>query len=369
MKKSTRTLASLLALLYLTVTLVSCGGGSADPPQEPPEAPPESSAYKVTDLAGREVELSGPPSKALAIAGPSYEKVFLLGQADKLAGAHFYMLDRPWVVATNPNIKSVKAVQSPGEPNVEDLLSLNPDVALFFDYPESLTAMVDAGIKTVVVQQSEGNPTTTDAFIAYQKKEVQVFADVFGGSAKDKASEWNAYFDQKVAYVKDKLKDIPEADRKTALYAYGEEGLGVFSKNSYVSFWLQLAGGRNLADETGQEMDTTVTMEQIIQWDPDFYFAGRMESTEPMTSDPKWADLKAVKDGHVYLCPDGVMYWDYSSEGVLLMEYLAQKMYPEIFTDLDMVKEAQDYYKKFYNYDLSAENAQRLLDHLGPAGV
>jgi iron complex transport system substrate-binding protein len=207
-----------------------------------------------------------------------------------------------------------------------------------------------------------------DEFIAYQKKEVQVFADTFATpDALAKADEWAKYFDEKTAYVRSKVSDIADADRKTALYAYGEDGLGVFSQYSYVSFWLELAGGKNVADETGQEMDTIVTMEQIIAWDPDYYFMGRMESTEPVASDAKWANIKAVKDNNVYLCPDGVMYWDYSSEGVLLMEYLAQKMYPELFADLDMVAETQAYYKQFYGYDLSAENAQRLLDHLPPA--
>jgi iron complex transport system substrate-binding protein len=60
------------------------------------------------------------------------------------------------------------------------------------------------------------------------------------------------------------------------------------------------------------------------------------------------------------------MYWDYSSEGVLLMQYLAQKLYGELFEDLDMVAETQAYYRQFYGYELSTENARNLLDHLPP---
>jgi len=61
------------------------------------------------------------------------------------------------------------------------------------------------------------------------------------------------------------------------------------------------------------------------------------------------------------------MFWDYSSEGVLLMQFLAQKMYPELFGDFDMVAETQRYYKRFYDFDLTTEDARRLLDHLPPA--
>jgi iron complex transport system substrate-binding protein len=219
----------------------------------------------------------------------------------------------------------------------------------------------------VVVQNSSGNPKTVDEFITYQKREIQVFADVFGEEAAAKARDWSGYFDERVAYVRSRVGDIPEADRKTAVYAYGEEGLGVFSLYSYVSFWLELAGGKNAADATGQEMDTVVTMEQMIAWDPDCIFMGRMDSADPVTKNPKWAGMSALKSGQVHLCPDGVMFWDYSSEGVLLMQYLAKKMYPERFRDLDMAAETRAYYKRFYNYDLDLDGAERLLRHQPPA--
>jgi iron complex transport system substrate-binding protein len=320
----------------------------------------------ITDLAGRQVTLTMPVQRAVAIAGPSYEKVFMLGQAGRLAGAHFYMVDRPWVKATNPGISAVTPIRSPGEPNVEALLQLSADCVFFWDYADPLKNMEAARIPVVVVQNATGNPKTVDEFIAYQKREVQVFADALGPEARTKAAAWFDYFDKKVAYVSERSAGIPANQRKTAIYAYGEEGLGLFSQYSYVSFWLELAGGRNIADETGAEMDTEVTMEQIIAWDPDLIFMGRMESADPVLKGRTWAELKAVKNGDVQLCPDGVMYWDYSSEGVLLMLFLAQKLYPDRYTDLDMVAETQAYYRQFYGYELSAENAQRLLSHLPP---
>jgi iron complex transport system substrate-binding protein len=323
-------------------------------------------AAAITDLAGRPLSFAAPVRRAIALAGPSYEKVFMLGQANRLAGAHFYMVGRPWVQATNPAIASVQAIRSPAEPNVEALLNLGTDCVFFWDYAEPLASLENAGIPVVVVQNSTGNPRTVNEFIAYQKKEIQVFADALGEGAQAKARDWFSYFDEKTAYVRTRTAGIPQAERKTAIYAYGEEGLGLFSQYSYVSFWLELAGGSNIADKTGKEMDTEVTMEEIISWNPDVIFMGRMESAEPVLRGRTWAELKAVKNEQVYLCPDGVMYWDYSSEGVLLMLYLAQKMYPQLFTDLDMIAETRDYYRRFYNYDLSAANAGRLLNHLPP---
>jgi iron complex transport system substrate-binding protein len=354
--------------IFSAIVLLSLVLGSAwSRGQKQDQGSPQSAAVSViTDLAGRSVSLAPPVQRAVALAGPSYEKVFMLGQASRLAGAHFYMTGRPWVQATNPAIASIQAIRNPAEPNVEELLNLGTDCVFFWDYAEPLASLENAGIPVVVVQNSSGNPRTLDEFIAYQKREIQVFADALGDGAQAKARDWFSYFDEKIAYVRTRTAAIPRTERKTAIYAYGEEGLGLFSQYSYVSFWLELAGGRNIADETGREMDTEVTMEEIISWDPDVIFMGRMESAEPVLKGRAWSELKALKNAQVYLCPDGVMYWDYSSEGVLLMLYLAQKMYPQLFNDLDMVAETRNYYRRFYNYDLSTANAERLLNHLPP---
>jgi iron complex transport system substrate-binding protein len=360
MKKKTTGILVLTGVLFLlTVSTVQAGGGRQK----------QTGAQRiVTDLAGRQVPLAAAIQRVIAIAGPSYEKTFLLGGKDRLAGAHFYMVDRPWVKETNPLIGKVTPVRSPAEPNVETLLALNADCVFFWDYPEPLQNMTNAGIPVVVVQNASGNPRTVEEFIAYQKREVGVFASALGGDAPARAEKWYAYFDEKTAFVKARTASIPDGQRKTAIYAYGEEGLGLFSEYSYVSYWLALAGGKNLADETRAEMDTVVNLEQIIKWNPDVIFMGRMDGAGAVLDNPAWAGIRAVANKEVYLCPDGVMYWDYSSEGILLMLFLAQKMYPRLFPDLDMVQETQKYYKEFYGYDLSAENADRILNHQGPAG-
>jgi iron complex transport system substrate-binding protein len=326
-----------------------------------------SSSTKITDLAGRSVSLQQPLKAALALAGPSYEKVFLLGQADKLIGGHAFIIDRPWVKETNPDISKLTPISNPAEPNIEALSALNPDAIFFWDYKEPLASMEAAKLPVVVVQQSSGNPKTATEFIAYQKREVDVFANAFGSEALSKAKTWSSYFDEKVKYVSERVSSINDDQRKRVIFAYDESGLGVFSTYSYPSFWIELAGGKNIADETGAEMDTEITMEQMAAWNPDIVFMSRADSTEQVTASEAWAEISAVKNAQVFLCPDGVMYWDYSSEGVLLMQYLAQKMYPELFTDLDMVAELKDYYQRFYGYTLSDANAQRILDHLPPA--
>ncbi len=66
--------------------------------------------------------------------------------------------------------------------------------------------------------------------------------------------------------------------------------------------------------------------------------------------------------------PNGVFYWDGGPESVLLMAFIAQKLYPERFADLDMVAELRDFYRRFYGYPLSEAEARLLLDGRSPDG-
>ena len=56
----------------------------------------------------------------------------------------------------------------------------------------------------------------------------------------------------------------------------------------------------------------------------------------------------------------------YSAEEALQVLWAAQVFHPDLFKDLDMVEKTQAFYKKYYNYDLSKENAQQILQGLPP---
>ena len=124
-----------------------------------------------------------------------------------------------------------------------------------------------------------------------------------------------------------------------------------------------MAGGKLVSQNISQQVPD-VTMEQVISWNPDIIIMGRMNNTQLVMNDPKWKDINAVKNGKVYVNPNGVMYWDYSSEGILLLEYLAKTFYPDKFADLDMKTEVKEYYTKFYHYNLTDDEVNRILNYL-----
>jgi iron complex transport system substrate-binding protein len=319
------------------------------------------------DLAGRELTLPENPRRLVTFVGPTPEKILMLGAADRLVGKNAYAVAGAWALEVYPKFGEMALFKSPMDPNVEELVGLAPDIIYYWSMNEQIERLESAGLKVVVAQLTANNPSTVDEFIAFQKKEVDVIADSIGDETKQRAKLWNDYFDEKVRFVRGRTAALPEGDRKKVYFSCSDDGLECFSKNSYPQFIVELAGGNFVAKDTNEEVNATVSLEGIINWDPDLIIMGRADSTDGIVTDERWGEIAAVKNGNVILPPDGVMFWDYSSECVLLMQFLAKTMYPDIFADLDMVAETKAYYKKFYSYELSDENARNILSHLPPA--
>ena len=76
-----------------------------------------------------------------------------------------------------------------------------------------------------------------------------------------------------------------------------------------------------------------------------------------------FAMLTAVQQGRYYEIPGLPYDWMSSPPSVnrvLGIWWLGNLLYPELY-DYDMVQVAQEYYRLFWHYDLTAEEAERML--------
>jgi iron complex transport system substrate-binding protein len=111
-----------------------------------------------------------------------------------------------------------------------------------------------------------------------------------------------------------------------------------------------------------------VSIEEVLKWNPQVINISRQYSAKLITSDPRLRQIEAVRTGRVHELPEGVFYWDGSTEGVLMMLYLAKELYPERFPDLDLRHEFREYYARFYRYALSDDELDLMLQGKGPDG-
>ena len=64
----------------------------------------------------------------------------------------------------------------------------------------------------------------------------------------------------------------------------------------------------------------------------------------------------------------GTFNWDrYSAEEALQVLWAAQAFHPEQFKDIDLVQETREFYKTYYGYNLTEDEAKRIIAGQGPA--
>jgi iron complex transport system substrate-binding protein len=362
--------AVVLLFVILTAGCTTTSGGAPAPVDQTKQVTDLiQKNTTVVDLSGRTVEVPASVNHVACLVGPSYEKVSMLGESDKMALVSPNAVTMPWAMKVIPNLKNVPVMTSNQDPNLEELMKQKVDVVFFWDYPKPLEKITSSGIPVVVTQltlSGSQRPESIDQFRKTIKDEVRIFGDVLGPEARQHADEYSAYFDQKADRILAVTSKIPDSEKPKVYYVRGPKSLTTHGNYTYTSWWVAMAGGKLVSHEINQQVPD-VTMEQVISWDPDIIIMGRVNNTKLITDDPKWKDISAVKNGKVYLNPNGVMYWDYSSEGILLLEYLAKTFYPDKFTDIDMKAEVKEYYTKFYHYNLTDDEANRIITYMNPA--
>jgi iron complex transport system substrate-binding protein len=348
-------------LMFSMLTLFSAAGCT----KERAAVARQGTGKEVTDMSGRKVMIPENIHKVACLEVLGYEKLFLLGQSDKIAV--MYSTSAPWMEKTNPKVRDIPKFA--GEPNFEELLNKKIDLAFFRYNPDkTLAKLADLGIPGIVSQPLNQNIATAKAFQESTKRMVCLYGDVFGAAARKKAEEWCKYYDEKTRYVTERTSKLPESQRPKVYYLRGPDALTTQGRNTNTLWYGEMAGADMFAKNLGLDGKSSVSMETMIWWNPEYIFVGRQYSTDLVLKDARWRDIKAVKEGKVYPLPEGVFYWDGSSEGVLMMEFIAKKIHPDLFQGLDMAKEIKDYYSRFYNYRLTDDETGKILNGLSPDG-
>jgi iron complex transport system substrate-binding protein len=346
-------LAVLLPVLFLCIRIESLRVTPA----------PVGAVKTVIDMSGHKVVVPEAIHRVAALEVLGYEKMFLLGQSDKLV--LMYATKPPWMERTNPKVKEIPKFLN--VPSAEELLNMKIDLALFRYDPEATRNKLNSiGISGVVTQPAGFVIPDARSFQETTKRTIRMYGELMGSDAKARAEQWCAYYDGKINYVTSRVAGIREEKRPHVYYLRGPSALTTQGKNSNTLWYGEMAGGSMITKNRSFVGKGPVSMEDILEWDPEFVFVGRYYSTDLVLKDKRWRDVRAVKEGKVYQDPEGVFFWDGSSEGVLLMEFMAQKMHPDLFRGLDMKKEIQEYYARFYNYQLTDAEADKILRAQAP---
>lgn len=319
----------------------------------------------LTDQLGRQVTLPDTVNRVVVL---QHQTLNLLVQLD--AGQDVVGVLSSWKKQLGPDfvrfMPELSSLPMPGDltqVNIESLLALRPQVVFVANYaPAAMIQQIqNAGIPVVAIslredaagEKNKMNPTMADEEHAYNeglKQGIRLIGEVV--NREKQADELIRYTFSARQKFNAPVADIPE-DKKVRVYMANPD-LNTYGSGKYTGLMMQHAGAMNVAAATVKGA-RQVSLEQVLQWNPQVIFVQDRypEVVKEITTDPQWQAIDAVKNHRVWLMPEYAKAWGYPMPEALAIGelWMAKKLYPERYKNVDVDAQAQDYYQRFYRTD------------------
>src|SRR5690606_28341467 len=134
---------------------------------------------------------------------------------------------------------------------------------------------------------------------------------LFGGilGEEDRAERLAAYTEAALAEDDAILAQVPPGKRPRVYLARGPEGLETGVRGSINTEIIERAGGVNVAEAPGQRGIVTVSIEQVLTWNPEVIVTWDERFYDRVWNDPLWQGVDAVRNRRVYLSPSAPFGW------------------------------------------------------------
>ena len=244
--------------------------------------------------------------------------------------------------------------------NIEVLMKMRPDVIViwagkknpFNQKSEEILKKLNIPFVYATVDTLEDYPAAYTFFGKLMGKEEQT-------------AKQGAYTKKTLHDVETTVQKIPKNNRPKVYYAEGVDGLSTECDDSIHVQLMKLAGDVDVhrchtSNHKGMEK---ISLEQIIMYNPDVIVAQEKVFFDKVLKNPAWRNVKAVRDGRVYLVPNSPFNWfdrPPSFMRILGLKWLMNALYPKDYP-LDMVKETRDFYSLFLGVSLSIEDAKKVI--------
>ena len=322
-------------------------------------------ARQVTDQLGRQVTIPDHVNRVVVL---QHQTLNLLVQLDaqervvgilsswkKQLGEHYIRLA--------PGLVNLPMPGDLTQVNIESLLKLAPQVVFVANYapPEMISQIEQAGIPVVAIslrQDSAGeankiNPAMTDEDTAYNeglKTGIRLIGEVV--ERQKQAQALIDYTFNARQQVSTRLQTV--APEKRIRVYMANPDLTTYGSGKYTGLMMSHAGAINVAASSIKGFKQ-VSIENVLEWNPQVIFVQDRypDEVNKIQNDPAWQAIDAVKNHRVYLMPEYAKAWGYPMPEALAIGelWMAKKLYPERFADVDMQKAADAYYQRFYRMD------------------
>lgn len=348
MKRTKSGLALLLVLCMVMGLLPGCVKESSSSDQSKPvsRVSQQEEGIALTDQAGRTVALDHPAQRIVSVYGLSSSLLIALGVQDRVVGIEERAETREIYRRAAPAFLELPAVDSGREVNVEETAALEPDLVILpLKLADSVPRLEALNIPCLVI-----DPETMEGFL----EAVQLVGAAVG--AEDRAK-------QLATYHRDVMEDVGErcavAEERPTVYLAGPDFLWTAGGGMYQDDLITTAGGTNVAAQLEGDRWTGISLEQLVDWDPQRIFmvsyGGYGEND--VVNNPRFAQLTALQNGALYTFPSSLEPWDYPTpSSVLGIYWLAAQLHPDLVSPEEYVAAAEDFYQTYYGISVTEED-------------
>lgn len=316
----------------------------------------------VTDQLGRQVTLPDHITRAVVLQHQTLNLLVQLNAGDDIVGVLSSWKKQlgPQFVRFMPAIENLPTPGDLTQVNIESLLALHPQVVFVANYaPQGMIQQIqNAGVPVVAIslrqdaagEKSKMNPTMANEEQAYNdglKQGIRLIGEVV-----ERQSQAEALIDYTFAARAEAnapVAGIPE-NQWVRVYMANPD-LNTYGAGKYTGLMMKHAGALNVAAATVKGA-RQVSLEQVLQWNPEVIFVQDRypQVVKQIENDPQWQAIDAVKNHRVWLMPEYAKAWGYPMPEALAIGelWMAKKLYPSRYRNVDVDAKAQDYYQRFY---------------------
>jgi iron complex transport system substrate-binding protein len=310
-------------------------------------------AVSVEDFRGRTLTLAKPARRIVCLIESALSGLFMLDAQDRIVGvsSNIYQGEvYPYYAAMDPRIAD-KSLPAPGNwdfVNLEGVVALDPDLVVIWAHQEeSIRALEENGVPVfgVFIRSFE------DVY-----REIRALGELSGTT--ERAEDLIRYTRTGILNLQKMVGRPATRPRVYFMWAQGE--LESSGRGSTVDELIQLAGGVNVCGTIDQE-HMVVSIERIIEWDPEIIVMWTNERRDPVDilALPLWKGVSAVRSQKVHELP-GVFPCDlWTLKFQLGIKMVAKWCHPEIFKELDLEKERLEVLARLYGEKLSLTSPRR----------
>jgi iron complex transport system substrate-binding protein len=285
----------------------------------------------MVDDAKRSVKIPVSPQRIIVLNSSNMEMLYAVGGN---------AVGRPESTGMPPALlNKVKSLPSVGEtpnPSVEKIVSLNPDLVIGVNvafHHQIIPPLEKAGIPILLMSINSYDDILN---------KLRIYGTITGN--KEKAEAVVKGIEKRVAEIRNNIKRMPQnKPPKVAILWGSTQSFNMALPSSFVGNIVEILDGDNIAKDI-KPLNTMpqyapLSPEYVMSKDPDVMLVithgdddkVKEKFKREITQHPAWKELRAVKEGRLYLLPYDLFGVNPAIRVADAVAHIARLMYPEAF--------------------------------------